>query len=75
MFSIVNAVMSEATPSFPTNGVFVTIFAIAELKSHRGAVITEPYEKILFMRKKPSPVRLPRHLFDVAYLQKHLKDA
>lgn len=41
--------MREATPSFPAHDVFIAVFSIGQLKSHRSPVITEPYEEILLM--------------------------
>jgi hypothetical protein len=74
VFSIVNAVMSEALSGFPPNGMFVTILSVGQLKRHRLPIVTKPYEKVLFMGKEPPSARFAGYLLDVADLEKHLKD-
>jgi hypothetical protein len=73
-FSIVDAIVGEASIDLPANSMFVAVLPVGELKCHWCPPVIKPYEEILLVRKEPPSARFAGHLIDVANLVKHLED-
>jgi hypothetical protein len=63
--------MNETPSDFPADGALVSEFPVSQLKCHRLAIFTNPYQEILLVRKEPTTRRFARDLLGISDLSEH----